>query len=78
LSDPRVQRLIEWVAQRQASGDTVVGPDTDLVATGLLDSMGIVSLFFLVETLGGQPVDLTEAMASGPLTPERIVDRYLP
>lgn len=75
--DARVERLIEWVQQREGAGDTVVGPDTDLLATGILDSMGLVSLFFLVETMGGAPVDPTEAVAAGAITPANVVERYL-
>jgi hypothetical protein len=55
----------------------VVGPDTDLLASGILDSMGLVSLFFLVETMGGAPVDPAEAVAAGPITPASVVERYL-
>lgn len=75
--DARVERLIEWVQQRQGTGDTVVGPDTDLLASGILDSMGLVSLFFLVETMGGAPVDPAEAVAAGPITPASVVAKYL-
>lgn len=72
MSDPRIQQLIDWVSQRQ-QGEIEIGPDTDLVASGALDSMGLVSLFFLVETLGGQTVDVNEAVAAGPVTPATIV-----
>jgi hypothetical protein len=51
--------------------------DTDLVASGALDSLGLVSLFFLVETMRGEPVDFEEATATGPLTISAIVDRWL-
>jgi hypothetical protein len=77
VSDPQVQRLIEWVAQRQGTGDAEVGPDTDLLATGILDSMGLVALFFLVETMGGKSVDIEAAMEAGPITPANVVARYL-
>ncbi len=77
MSDPQVQRLIEWVAQRQGTGDAEVGPDTDLLATGILDSMGLVALFFLVETMGGKSVDIEAAMEAGPITPANVVARYL-
>jgi acyl carrier protein len=72
-----IERVVEWVQQRQGTGDTVVGPDTDLLATGILDSMGLVALFFLIETMGGAPIDPSEATAAGAITPTTIVDRYL-
>jgi hypothetical protein len=77
MNDPRVQRLIDWVAQRQGTGGAEIGPDTDLLASGILDSIGMVSLFFLVETMGGAPVDPAEAAAAGPITPASVVARYL-
>jgi hypothetical protein len=76
LDDPRVQRLIDWVAQRPSAAGVEIGPDTDLVASGVLDSMGLVSLFFLVETMGGRPVDPAAALAAGPVTPAALVARY--
>lgn len=78
MSDPKLQRLIDWVAARQGDGGVAgIGPDTDLLASGALDSMGLVSMFFLVETLRGAPVDVTEAMAATPLTPARIAAKWL-
>ena len=77
MSDPRVQKVVDWVVQRQGTGEVDVGPDTDLLSSGILDSMGLVSLFFLIETMGGQPVDLSEAVGNGPITPSRVVALYL-
>ena len=80
MNDPRVQRLIDWVVARQGDGGvTDIGPDTDLMASGALDSMGVVSLFFLVETLRGTPVDMAQATAAeaAPLTPARVAERWL-
>ena len=77
MSDPRVQKVVDWVVQREGTGEVDVGPDTDLLSSGILDSMGLVSLFFLIETMGGQPVDLSEAVANGPITPSRVVALYL-
>ena len=77
MPDPKVQKLVDWVAQRQGAADVEVGPDTDLLGSGILDSMGLVSLFFLVETMGGEPVDVAAAVAEGPITPARVVARYL-
>lgn len=77
MSDERVQRLVDWVVGRQGTGDAEVGPDTDLLAPGILDSMGLVALFFLVETMGGQAVDIEQAVAAGPITPASVVQRYL-
>lgn len=80
MTDPKVQRLIDWVVARQGEGGvTDIGPDTDLMASGALDSMGVVSMFFLVETLRGAPVDMAVATAleAAPLTPRRIAEKWL-
>jgi hypothetical protein len=76
VTDERVQRLVDWVAQRQSSADVEIGPDTDLLATGILDSMGLVAMFFLVGMMGGKAVELEEAVAAGPITPASVVERY--
>ena len=51
----------------------------DLLASGAIDSLGLVSLFFLVETMRGEPVDMAQATAAeaAPLTARRIVARWL-
>jgi hypothetical protein len=76
VTDPRVQRLIDWVQARQPEGGPEIGPDTDLFASGALDSMGLVSLFFMVETLGGRNVDPAEVVAAGPITPASVVKNW--
>jgi hypothetical protein len=80
MTDPRVQRLVDWVSARQGDGGVAnIGPDTDLLASGAIDSLGLVSLFFLVETMRGEPVDMAQATAAeaAPLTARRIVARWL-
>jgi hypothetical protein len=74
---PETGRLVAWVAERQGPGGAVIAPDTDLVGEGVLDSLGLVSLFFLVETLRGSPVDVPAALEDRPLTPARIAARWL-
>jgi acyl carrier protein len=76
VTDPRVQQLIDWVQARQGEGGPAIGPDTDLFASGALDSMGLVSLFFMIETMGGRTVDPAEVVAAGPITPETIVKNW--
>jgi acyl carrier protein len=80
MNQAGMQRVIDWVAARQGDGGVAaIGPDTDLLASGAIDSMGLVSLFFLVETLRGAPVDMARATAAeaAPLTPARIAERWL-
>jgi hypothetical protein len=62
---------------RQGDSGLQIGPDTDLMHSGALDSMGLVSLFFMIETMGGRSVDLAEAIAAGPITPASVVSRWM-
>lgn len=77
VTDPRVQRIVDWVAARQGDGGVEIGPDTDLIGSGALDSMGLASLFFMVETMGGRSVDLAQATAAGPITPAGVVKNWM-
>jgi acyl carrier protein len=56
-------RIINWVRENRrtnGSAHVEICADTDLVATGLLDSLGVVDLFMFVEGLIGCKVDLTD------------------
>lgn len=77
MTDPRVKRIVEWVADRQDDGGPPIGPDTDLIGSGALDSMGLVSLLFMLETMGGRSVDLAQVTAAGPVTPAGLVKRWM-
>ncbi|HVH66982.1 MAG TPA: acyl carrier protein [Gemmatimonadales bacterium] len=58
-----VQSVIAWVRDKQRSGslrDGEVLPDTDLVATGLLDSLGLIELVAFLEAQTGCTIDLTD------------------
>ena len=58
-----VNQIINWVRQNGgAPGATRVeiSEDTDLIATGLLDSLGVVDLFMFIEGLIGCKIDLTD------------------
>lgn len=58
-----IARVIEWTRAHQPSGssaETEINEDTDLIATGLLDSFGFVDLIVHIESLDGCKVDLTD------------------
>lgn len=66
LSESRlIDLVIQWVDanKRSANGNVSVAitPDTDLVATGLLDSFALVDLIVYIESLDGCTIDLTQA-----------------
>jgi acyl carrier protein len=53
-----------WVrhhSRAPEAGTTAIGADTDLLATGLLDSLGFVELLAHVEQTTGRAIDLSDA-----------------
>ena len=56
-------RVIAWVRQNKQISNAAGGeitPDTDLLASGLLDSLGFIELITFIESLDGCGVDLTD------------------
>lgn len=57
------RRVIEWVRAHKltsAPSNGEITEDTDLLATGLLDSFGFVELILFLESENGCRVDLTD------------------
>ena len=57
-------RVIEWVRTHKRRATSAAGEitlDTDLLATGLLDSLGLIELIGFIESHEGCGVDLSEA-----------------
>jgi acyl carrier protein len=56
--------LIAWI-RRHGNGksrvDVQIGAETDLLATGMLDSQGLVELLMFIEDEYGYELDLSEA-----------------
>jgi acyl carrier protein len=55
--------IIQWVRDNRQSDhffDHEITQDTDLMATGLLDSFGFVDLLLFIESQSGTRVDLTD------------------
>ena len=47
------ERTLEWVMKRANEKNVIVTEDTDLFASGVLDSFGIIKLIaYMIETLG--------------------------
>jgi amino acid adenylation domain-containing protein len=56
-------RVMEWVRKNQQMTESAgweITPDTDLVAGGLLDSLGLIELIAFIESLDGYRVNLTD------------------
>lgn len=50
----------QWIAEHGRAGGTDMADDQDLLASGMLDSMGFIELLAYIETVTGQPLDLQE------------------
>jgi acyl carrier protein len=58
-----VHSVITWLRHKRRSGAYILGdisPDTDLIATGLLDSLGLIDLVLFLEQVSGRKIDLNE------------------
>ncbi|MGB8523750.1 MAG: phosphopantetheine-binding protein [Candidatus Acidiferrales bacterium] len=57
-----VELAVGWVRQNGLKSDLAdqeIGADTDLMSSGLLDSLGFVDLIVYIEIKGGCKIDLT-------------------
>jgi len=55
--------IINWVRENRGTNGAAhveISADTDLIAAGLLDSLGVVDLFMFIESLIGFKVDLAD------------------
>ena len=64
-----IDRIIKWVRENKYAE---IRADTDLITTGLLDSIDIVDLFMFIEGLIGCKIDLTDVDLSEFSVPKRI------
>lgn len=73
--DELIDQIIHWVRENRHAE---ISADTDLIATGLLDSLGVVDLFMFIEGLIGCKIDLTDvdlSKFSGPKGLSRVALR---
>lgn len=58
-----VDLVINWVRSNHRPGNSrngKISPDTDLIASGLLDSFGFIDLIVFIESQSGCRIDLTD------------------
>jgi acyl carrier protein len=58
-----VDLVINWVRSNDRPGNSrngEVSPDTDLIASGMLDSFGFIDLIVFIESQSGCRIDLTD------------------
>lgn len=59
-----VEKVIQWVRehkQRGVADDFAITTDTDLLESGLLDSLGFVDLIVFINSQDGCQMDLSDA-----------------
>jgi acyl carrier protein len=77
LGGELVQWILDYVEEEEFSVDTEITADTDLVATGALDSMGFVGLIAKFEDLTGTEVDFEEIDPEELTSVRSLIDRCL-
>lgn len=63
LETQLVDLVINWVRSNHRPGNSPNGdisPDTDLIASGMLDSFGFIDLIVFMESQSGCRIDLTD------------------
>lgn len=63
LETQLVDLVINWVRSNHRPGNSPNGdisPDTDLIASGMLDSFGFIDLIVFMEAQSGCRIDLTD------------------
>ncbi|HEU4727013.1 MAG TPA: phosphopantetheine-binding protein [Kofleriaceae bacterium] len=69
--------LAEFLHERTGLARSALTLDTDLVESRILDSFGVIELFFHMESLLGCSLDVSDFALDSVGTPRRIYDRYL-
>ena len=60
--DQLQQLVVEWIkANKRTSNRLEISGDTELLATGILDSFGFLDLIMHIESKAGLQIDLAEA-----------------
>lgn len=60
--DQLQQLVVEWIkTNKRTSNHVEISGDTELLATGILDSFGFLDLIMHIESKAGLQIDLAEA-----------------
>lgn len=77
LGGELVRWIVDYVEEEEFSVDVEITEDTDLIATGALDSMGFVGLIARFEDLTGTEVDFEEIDPEELTSVRSLIDRCL-
>ncbi|WP_256107399.1 acyl carrier protein [Streptomyces sp. ODS05-4] len=72
-----MQRITEWLHEKNPGLDGPIGPDEDLIEARLIDSMDFLEFIDLLESMTGETIDLQQSTIDDFRTLDRIRDRFL-
>lgn len=73
---PFLDDLVAWLNRRLAPDGVVLGPDTELFADGLIDSMRILDLIAYTEVGTGRTIPDEQVRMDYFATPRRIAETF--
>lgn len=72
-----MERIAEWLHERNPGLDGPIGTDEDLVEARLIDSMDFLDFIDLLESISGRTIDLQDVTIDDFRTLDRIRQRFL-
>ncbi|MFI9123554.1 acyl carrier protein [Streptomyces bikiniensis] len=72
-----MERIAEWLHEKNPGLDGPIGPDEDLIEARLIDSMDFLEFVDLLEELSGRSIDLQEVTIDDFRTLARVRERFL-
>ncbi|MEK9520811.1 acyl carrier protein [Streptomyces sp. NPDC087908] len=72
-----MERIAEWLHEKNPGLDGPIAPDEDLIEARLIDSMDFLEFIDLLEELSGSAIDLQEVTIDDFRTLGRVRERFL-
>ncbi|MFC8176973.1 acyl carrier protein [Streptomyces sp. NPDC057242] len=72
-----MERIAEWLHEKNPGLDGPIAPDEDLIEARLIDSMDFLEFVDLLEELSGRSIDLQEVTIDDFRTLGRVQERFL-
>lgn len=72
-----MKQIAEWIQTKNPELDREPDPQEDLIEGRLIDSLDFLEFIYLLESVSGRTIDLTEVSVDDFRTLERIEERFL-